>query len=357
MKKFVALLLAVLLVMVNIAVLAEDEQGPVVPAIVRSAAPASPSFTKTYDAGNASVFPVEELEFTVTPNAKNPDTEKLITVGNGNKFTPTATTNTIAVNLPTYMTPGEYVYTVKEKAGSTQGVTYDETEITVKVYVVYDTSTAGDLTDVKVLGTNVYTKIENDVKKDEIKNTYKVGDMTLTKTVSGNLADFTKAFTIEVAFTSTNPVLSDIAFEAPTGSTVMDGETTLTTGKVPHGTGWTTKTVSVTLKDQETITFSDIPVGVTYTVTETKVGDKAINKIAADNSTQVANANDPTAYNVTETAGNAISDEETSVATVANVKNVEVPTGITLETLPYVLIMAIAMVGAVALFARKREEN
>ena len=42
--------------------------------------------------------------------------------------------------------------------------------------------------------------------------------------------------------------------------------------------------------------------------------------------------------------------------TITNTKDIIPDTGITLETLPYVLMMALAMMGLVALKLRKREE-
>ena len=42
--------------------------------------------------------------------------------------------------------------------------------------------------------------------------------------------------------------------------------------------------------------------------------------------------------------------------TITNTKDIIPDTGITLETLPYVLLMALAMMGLVALKLRKREE-
>ena len=85
----------------------------------------------------------------------------------------------------------------------------------------------------------------------------------------------------------------------------------------------------------------------------------------ADNeaSTQINAANDLSAYYVEygtakATAGPAEGEITKDGATVAvkNTKEITVPTGISLEKLPYVLILAVAVMGAAVLVIRKREE-
>lgn len=381
MKKFLAILLALLLVMVNVAALATDldtdtdtDQNPEanqsqdIPAI--NAVPVlrqqrsgseEPHFVKKYDTNKEGVVPTEILTFDVSVPAgvTNPD-GTTITVGNNNQVAVSTAKTTVPVNVPENFTkPGKYSYIVKETAGTSQGTdTYDETEIKVDVYVVYKD---GALT---VLGTNVYTTIEgegdNASKKDEITNVYEVGDLTVAKAIDGNLADANMEFTMEVTFTTDNgkTVNSDITISGTGTAKASEAGDAITS----IGKSWTgDKKIYVVTKGGENVKFENIPAGVSYSIKETKAGTEEISRIAIDNTTQLANANNPAAYTVTgdeEGAGvtGTIAKDSADTKTITNYKGVKIPTGIVLDTLPYVLILAVAAFGLVTMAARKRKE-
>lgn len=385
MKKFVALLLAMLLVLANVAALAAelpDLSNKVENLTQQGAADSTttPHFVKKYDTNVTGIVPTETLTFTITPDAKNPDntTIHLVSENNAaNTVDVSAVSTTIDVIVPkadaTHFTkPGEYVYTIKETAGSSQGTaTYDTTTpITVKVYVIYDTTSTETTKPLKVLGTNVYTKIEGEgtaaTKKDEITNKYEVGNLTVSKQIEGNLADANMEFTMEVVLTpaSGKTVNSDITITGDgTVKASEDAEESITT----IDKNWNSaKTVYLTVKGGQSVTFTNIPAGVTYTVTETKAynsetmsAKKTIKDIGSDNASQIADANTPEAYTITRTysddAKKEIARGDTDTVTINNYKGVEIPTGISLDTVPYIMIMAIALIG-VALVVRKREE-
>ena len=377
MKKFVALLLAMLLVLANVAALAEDggdDQIPTVPAGAGglkagyvTGTDTAPKFTKTYSS-DKGVYPAETLTFTVTNATTNPTGTPDITVGTSNAFNVDGkkASYDIPINVPVIddypVGAGKYDYTIKEQPGVTQGVDYSAAAaltINVSVYIYYEKdSTTNTL--VRKQKVNVYTTDETN-KTDTITNTYTVGDLTVTKAVTGNLGDKTRDFTLQVDFASDGkPVLSDIKLTLSNGASVKEGETSYTE-KIPYvsGTteGWTTKTLIVTAKDTGSVKFENIPAGVTYTVKEND-----ITNISAE--AQMANINKPNAYTITysgtgtSTAENTtgeISATATSTATVTNDKGIQIPTGIVLDSMPYILILAVAMLG-VALAARKREE-
>ena len=360
MKKFVALLLAILLVMVNIAALADPETPTETPPEEEQQqdgdAVAAPEFSikKTYTTtGTATnVYPTEELTFTVTPKAASYPT---VTVGNANKLSVSGETNeyTIAVNVPAasvYGTAGKYHYTVKETGATTtsQAVGYDTTTtFNVDVYVYYATAT-GSTTPVLTRTAIIYsgdaeldTDATDEAKHDDFANTYSVGKLTVTKAIDGNLADPNKVFTIKVTLASTENVASELTIDG-TNATSVTGN---------GNKNWKSKEITFTAKGGQSITIENIPTGVTYKVEEiltTRIDDEH---------TQLAMANDPDYYEVSGEVDTPTAIGTTPASeTVTNTKKIDIPTGITLETLPYVLIMAIAMVGAVALFARKREE-
>lgn len=61
-------------------------------------------------------------------------------------------------------------------------------------------------------------------------------------------------------------------------------------------------------------------------------------------------------YTVTYAGAEGIMDADKAV-TVTNDKSSEVPTGITLDNMPYIILMAVALVGLGAFALRKRAQN
>ena len=105
----------------------------------------------------------------------------------------------------------------------------------------------------------------------------------------------------------------------------------------------------------DSVTFQDIPYGVTYTITEPeKEGQQTF--IELDQQTDPKYINDATAYTRDDDITGKI-EKVTDSKTVKNTKEFTPPeTGIALETLPYVLILALALMSAAVLVIRKREE-
>lgn len=335
MKKFLAILLAMMLVMVSVAAMAanvDPDTGTKPPKPISEYRSDATSFTtngfiKTYDDADTAIIPDETLEFTSTPDSGNPDTTNVTITG----YKATDKSGNITVNIPSYSKAGVYKYTIAEKPGSSQGVTYSTDTVGMTVLVSYDYENE------KLVTTIGITKNTSGVKENEFTNKYEVGDLELTKTVSGNLANREQYFEVTVTFTATNKVNSDI-----TVSGASDEESNQTVLK-----GWTgNKPVNVKIKHNETITFQNVPKDVTYTVVE-----------AAKHSQADPNGTDGSkGYTVTYSEETKKITASTVSTSITNTKNVTPDTGITLETLPYVLMMALAMMGLVALKLRKREE-
>lgn len=364
MKKFVAILLALLLALANVAALAEGLKLPDISGVVNSEGADAPySFNKSYTTTgtNTSAFPAETLKFNVAvaSGKTNPDST-MISVAD---FTvEKQTNNVIPVTVPTpdathFTEVGVYEYDVTEVTGDGQAVDYfDETTdiIHVRVFIIYDdTKTDGSK---KINYVQVWTEIEKDEKTDDVENTFEVGSLTVTKEVTGALGDKDLDFTVTIDLETESgmKVYNDITIAAKDAKATVVSDTTI------DGDGWTgKKTVTITVKDGGSVTISDIPAGVKYTVKETKAGDDAI--VMLDDSKD--DPNNTAAYYVTydgtmATDAGATGDIATSAAKVeiVNAKEMDIPTGITLETLPYVLILAVAVMGAAVLVIRKREE-
>ena len=356
MKKFVALLLALLLMLVNVAALADDPVTPDIRGVQQGSTTESttgPAIQKTYETTGTStnVFPVETLEFEVTPGDNS---YPAVTVGSNNQIETDGTASiSIPVTVPaaaTYGKAGKYHYTVKEKEGSSQAVGYDSNKVfNVDVYVFYkvENNAVTNVLEQKVV---IYSGTESEANKDDkFKNTYQVGSLKVGKVIAGNLADPNKLFDIKVTLTAEKTVANDIKISSDNGATIPAD--TATINKSWKGN----KEITFQAKGGQSIVISDIPVGVTYTIEE--VGStKHLTEDTAE--LQIQNVNDADAYYVSgevKTA-NAVSKTATE-ETITNKKDITIPTGISVETLPYILILAVAMAGTVLLVIRKKEEE
>lgn len=336
MKKLFALLLTLALVLsFGITAMAAEP-------ITTSKATTYEALIKTYNVvgGNdATLYPAETLTFTSTPAVDNPDPTNL-TVNNlevtGN------TKQKLVINVPAYSKVGVYHYTITENAGNTQGVTYTTDAVNVSVLVEYDyTDEDGDGYGLKAtIGvTNAAGEGEGELKHDTFTNTYSLGSLTVSKEVAGNLASQSQEFAIDVTFTSDKPVLSTI--------TCGDGQTITSANWTQAESVYTAK-VTVKLIHGQDVTFNNIPAGVTYTVVEQ----------AKHEAPDPNGSNPETGYTVTyEGETGTIAENVTAAAKVINTKGTTVNTGVVLDSLPYVLLIAVAVVAVVLFTVRKRRNR
>jgi hypothetical protein len=370
MKKFLALLLAMMLVLVNVAALASGDVDPAVepetpteeggetgatgdnltPYIEEAdvsidAAATTYTIPKVINVRDAENYkngqtPAQTIKFTqkgdVTTTAEIGDTAKsaLAVSFTDAVYAAGETTKDLTLTLPTYPAPGVYEYEIEETPVSNfEGMTYGEI-LKLKVTVITDTDEKS-----KTFGQLIVGGIairQNDTKVDEIENEYAAGDLKVTKTVTGNLGDKEKKFPITISFESTRDVGSIVTYTGPDGN----GTITFTNKKAE---------LKVNLADSESVTIKNLPEGVTYTVIE----DNTIEHLTDPK----AKPDNPNAYEVKDQIDTATAIEaakETS-KTITNNKEMDIDTGIVLDTLPYVLLMMLAMVGFM-MTARKREE-
>ena len=337
MKKLFALLLTLALVLsFGITAMAAEP-------ITTSKATTYEALIKTYNVvgGNdATLYPAETLSFTSTPAVDNPDTTNL-TVNNlvvtGNKD------QKLVINVPAYTKVGVYHYTITEDPGNTQGVTYTTDAVNVSVLVEYDyTDEDGDGYGLKAtIGvTNAAGEGEGELKHDTFTNTYSLGSLTVSKEVAGNLASQSQEFAIDVTFTSDQPVLSTI--------TCGDGQTIVPNEDWSLVDGVYTAMVTVKLIHGQDVTFNNIPAGVTYTVVEQ----------AKHEAPDPNGSNPETGYTVTyEGETGTIAENVAAASKVINTKGTTVNTGVVLDSLPYVLLIAVAVVAVVLFTVRKRRNR
>lgn len=335
MKKTLAILLALILALVNVSLAlagsegVEEEEPAAATSQVVPLASQTVTITKTYNVqGTTAINAADTLKFVPTTvrvdNATAGVTAPDISIADV-KVDTAAKKATISIVLPEYKAVGEYYYTITETDTGVAGVTYLADTIYLKVQVFQDQAsnalTTGSVT--FRLGSETAEKVE------EFENTYEAGSLTVSKTVAGNMGDYDKDWNFTVVFT------------APSGDKVIEEITVTAEGATAPAAivgGWdTTQTSTFVLKHNQSVKFSNIPKGVTYTVTETEANQDGY---------------------VTTIAGNdgSISGHEDDTAAFTNTKKVDIDTGVTVETVPYIMILAVVMIGAALLVLRKREE-
>lgn len=331
MKKLLSLALALILVLSMSTVAFAEGEAEATP----NGGVSTVTLTKTYTAPNggtspAETFSFEKLKFEGVTNAGvDFDAANVpmpvigtVTYTAGEAGSGTATKD-ITITLPEYNAVGVYTYTFYEVDGGTAGVTYRTDAIKLVVTVIEQGG--------KVRVAAVHTEGANDTSKsDKFDNVYNAGTLAVTKTVTGNMGDLQKPFTVKVTFT------------APEGDTVREAITYTDDGKdqtIAAGEeGWTgSKYVEITLKNGETVKFENIPYGVSYTVEENDYTGEGYDEAKYDNKNGVINADSPSV-----------------TTTITNNKGGTVDTGISMDSLPYVMLLAVACIGMVAFISKKR---
>ena len=330
MKKILSLALALVLVlsMSTVAFAAEGEStwdGN----YTATAETTFNEIVKTYTSEN-NVVVNETLSFTSTAQTTNPDGGTAnLTVAD--LEVSSLNPGTLKVTIPSLNMAGTYEWTIKETPGNTAGVTYSNAEVHVIVLVEYD-NTKHEL---KIANTTSYIKQENGEKAKTFGNTFKSGSFTVAKDVEGNMANENEEFEITVTLTSTKPI----------GTNVTLAGTTVTPDQ------WTNNedsyTCTSTLNYSEiggAKTFSDIPDGVTVSVVENTAADK-MNGYTFDNTNN--NTENDFSMNVADADNN-------KAVVVKNTKGEEIATGITLDSMPYILMLAVVFMGLFVFFSKKR---
>ena len=238
---------------------------------------------------------------------------------------------TVDVTLPAYKSVGVYTYTINEETGTTAGVDYDTVPVTMKVTVVN-----GEAEGTFKVNSVSFTKNENKLAKEEaaFNNTYSANKLSVKKVVTGNLGDKTKLFTVNVTLKNNTgkEIKEDISY-------LVDTET-----RTISASDWKNNeaSVDIQLKHEQTITFTNLPFGVKYEVTE------------ANYTTKENGGYDTPAYVFTK-ADKTVSADTQNV-TITNNKGGNVDTGVNLTTLPYILVFAGVIVIAGAAFITRRRK-
>ena len=241
---------------------------------------------------------------------------------------------------------GEYVYKVTETqdpANKVENVTYDSSEYTLRVYVVNKND---NLEVEKITAEKAGTK----TAKILFTNTYAKNDATLTieKKTTGKYANKTKEFNFEITFTK-SPMSDKRNFTGNIGSEPV--ECIAGTPK------------SFTLADGEQLVFSNLPVGTTYVVKELDALDGYTPSVTVvENRTTTVNraaAQEGDALDTLKEGGkkNLVGEYENKVTFTNTHQGGVVPTGILMNNLPFILLVAVAIVAFVSLAVIKRRRT
>lgn len=228
-------------------------------------------------------------------------------------------TGEITVALPGYDKVGVYEYTLQEVAGSTAGVNYYGNDIKLVVTVVN-----GDNGKLRIAA--VHTESKGGKKNDTFENTYSAGTLNVSKTVDGNLGDKDKYFEFKVTLTDVTGKTYAGSYAVTGGSSAANNPTTIavnggeTTFKLKHG---------------DTISIANLPYGVSYTVTETEAAG----------------------YTTTKTGDTGSINAAEQTAAFTNTKTGEIDMGVTTENLPYVLLIGFVVLAGAALLLKRKAHN
>ncbi len=229
-------------------------------------------------------------------------------------------TATTSLTLPTYGTVGVYTYLITETVGSTGGVSYDTNPMYLTVTVV---QLENGLARIPVL----HYGSETGSKTEYFQNICSAGSLQISKTVAGIFGDKTKFFDVKVKIIAEAGKTNYAAAYTVTGGSHASNPSTIAVG---------TET-TFKLKHGETITIPNLPYGMTYTVVEDDyISDGYI-----------------TAHNFSDEA-KKIDTLQDSVG-IVNTKGGTPDTGVSLDSLPYIVIAVLAGSGLVLYLARRRK--
>ena len=223
------------------------------------------------------------------------------------------------LQLPTFKHVGVYTYEISETAGNTAGMRYNEKAYKLQVTVFNDG--VGGFKRVVTLVTG-----ENDVKTDKILNTFEAGELVVTKEITGNFSQSDDTFEVTVTMTPDE------------GKNLKEGPITVTGAVEDSGTvnrNGDEVTVTFTVTDGSEVKIANVPYDVSYVVTEDSGDYKE---------------------KITDTDNGKI-DKDTQKVEIVNTLDQEVATGVNLDNLPYILVLALVGVGLISFTVRKRVRN
>lgn len=264
---------------------------------------------------------------------------------------------------------GAHTYTISETDPQIPGIKQVRSSLTMIVTVINKT---GELN--KGYGYIVALRDANGTKvpaDEAFKNSYgdnNLQSLELSKTIHGSLGNLQDTFTFNVKFSAKECVKAS----QYKGVSVTSGNTHIAGLNNTDNDGLLEldKTYTVTLGHEDSITFGNLPEGVTYEISENTTTRNAENKYVNDEYTvSVSDTKGTTRVNETAKPLVAVNEEGThfgikgaiasgtnSVA-FHNTKEGSPDMGVVLDNAPYIAMLAIVAIGGVALMLNKRRRD
>lgn len=178
---------------------------------------------------------------------------------------------------------------------------------------------------------------ENIIHSSVFVNELETTDFSVYKKVTGNMGDWSKDFNFTATMYTKNPA---------DDGTVIDF----------NKNDWIGGVINFTLHHDETKTFADIPLGAYVVITEQNENYTAKWVVDPENHEDASQyVNDVADKEVPKVTLTTDLTENNDKACFLNDYDVKIDTGIALDSLPYILIIAIVVVGGAVLFLRKRK--
>ncbi len=308
------------------------------------------TINKEYNANSGATAPDETFNLTATKvSASNTSIKDFMDDGKyeltitGAKYENSNITG-FNVKLPNYGKPGEFLYKLNEVDNGVAGVTYDDNDYYLTVYAlqkadVDKTASGNDLQYAVRLSRGLAAlndKTSDNYKVDAINNSYTAEPLSISKTVNGNMGDRTQPFDFEVVFTSDKSVKSTITVSGTHGEitgVTLNNNNEFTFDKEAN--------LKFTLTHGQTINFTNLPEGVSYTVKEVSVPEGY-----------------KTYINDADTPATGIEGTISNTAVTISYENVNgdttIDTGVILDNAPYIALMMVVVAGAAVMIIKKR---
>lgn len=252
---------------------------------------------------------------------------------------------------------GKYAYKIAEVEPNIPGITKDDKAIRMVVSVVNQDANNPNGADfgyyVALYKGDATTKSEG-----VFNNTYNAQDLTVTKKVKGGLGDLDEKFDFVVTFNGTTGAsykglvagsLNDVvSVKDASGKAVAAGDF------LTYGTSYT-----VTMKHNGTMSFSNLPADVTYTVKEVGSTVSGTDVVKDQYTVTVAGQNGTNAV-AFDAGKETVSGTIAASAVTVNFTNEHKGTpdmGVVLDNAPYIAMLAIVAIGGVALMLNKRRRD
>ena len=205
--------------------------------------------------------------------------------------------------------------------------TADATELTYWVALTRDTAE-----------TNFMFNQDKKVGQDKaFENTYSAGDLVVTKAIRGSNGDRAHEFNFTITLKGQKGTKVSYTVDDKPTTGIIGEDGTLT---IPN----------IKMADNGQFVISNIPYGVTYTISEKTEGYTATAKKGSD----TANL---TATDTTAEYNDSVDAASTTIAFTNTLGNTVIDTGVILDNAPYMLMLAVVAGGAMTLVIKKRREE